>query len=216
MSLDRDGLVSLIKTRLRRLNTTNLDAEIVTEIQYVQASVLELAEFQPWFMQKVDSTLTTAAAATTLALPADYISEAEKGFLWVLNPADSLWDEVTKDDYDALVNNSDYDTAAITKKYAIVGDTVYLFPACDIGYTYRMVYNYMQTTLTLGTSTNNWTLYALEWFVNEVAANIAEFYLKSMDVAKSFRAAASNGKKMLYTLHESKEHTNRDYKMGDD
>src|SRR5688500_991451 len=99
----RDAAVSLIANRLGR--RTDLDADIVSEMQLVQQAKLEGdAAVRPWFLLTETLTLTLAAGAETIALPADFLDEAE-GFPLAfedttIDPTSAdRWVALAKDDY---------------------------------------------------------------------------------------------------------------------
>ncbi len=218
--MDRDAAVARIKSRLQRSTDTALDTSIINEMQFVQQYILEEGSFLPWFLltDYTDAGFITVANTETVAVPTNFLREAEEGALWIDNSADdpdAPWVEVPKDDYDALRNSSLYDGTGKPKRFALVGNNLYLKKTPDAAYLLRMLAFFKDTVLSTNIE-NNWLKYAADWVIAETGVIMALNYIRDDIMTQAFAAQAGRARNRVHIENEARAHANRNYQMGDD
>lgn len=215
--MTKTEFITLLKQRLLNNNDTALNEIIVSEMDHVQSTILEGAEFWPWFLLSETVNSNTTALERRVAVPEDFLAEWEDGTLWRYDETDSddKWIELKKDDYDA--NLARYPGDGSPKKYAQDDSYFYLFPRPDAVYQLRMKYYAKQILPSVLTSseTNAWLTYASDWFLAEVGAIIASLHLDMEKQAMKFDAMAAKAKRRLYVLNTAREEQNNSRHMGD-
>ena len=78
----RDDAVSILKQRMGNNNDISLDALIVTEMQFVQETILEQGAELPWFLYGTSTVTETVANPTA---PAGFLTESEAVPLQIYN-----------------------------------------------------------------------------------------------------------------------------------
>lgn len=195
----RDTAVTLIKGRLKNNSNTSLDALIVAEMVAVQEGLFDGAVMQPWFTEKLNSTLATVAETKTLTLPSDFNRLTAEGGIWVTDSAGNKA-ELVRGDYDEM--ESDYAGAdsGLPKKYAMVGGTVYLYPTPEAVYSVEVLYHQKGLSLETSNIENIWLEHASDWFMGEVGLVIAGQYLADKESAAFFANQAQIGKDRVNKL----------------
>lgn len=210
--MDRDSAIDLLLQRLQRVGDTDVQARILSEMQYVQDYVLEGGEFLPWFLLSENLSVNTTASEERITLPTNFLREYEGGALWVFDPSESQYIELKKDDYDFLLNR--YPTELeIPKAYALDGFYFRLKPTPDIVYTLRIKCFLKDTVLTSNIE-NNWLKYAGDWLMAETGARVASFHIRNSKLADEFKSEAATAKNRVFVFNEARKHANRRYVMG--
>lgn len=139
-------------------------------MELAQAS-LERESLLPAFLLAEDATLTVAAGISTLGLPTGFIRESEYGgfFRYDDSTADP-WIRLNKGMYNTL-KDAGY-TTGILSSYALVGQTIHLFPTPETSTTLKMMYYRSGGSLTNNTATHPWLVHAPEILLHETAARI--------------------------------------------
>lgn len=213
--MQRDAAIELIKSRLTRAGTTELDATIITEMQFAQATVCEGAPTLPWFLLHEDLTLSISAGASSFALPAGFLREADEGGLWSYNADTGEWVPIVKEDLSYLVATQSGLAATRPGFYAIVDETTAkVFPTADIDYTLKAVWYVKDAALT-GDIENKWLKHAADVLVAETGIIVARDILRDMSAADTFTAMRDRAWERLWRVHEGHAHANRTYSMGD-
>lgn len=219
--MTRDEAVALIKARVQRSGDSTLaDADIVTEMQYIQKYVLEGGDFLPWFLitDYTDASFVTVADTEAVAVPTGFLREVEDGALWIDNASSDAanpWTELDKDSYDALRASPLYDGTGKPRKYALVSTSFYLKATPNDAYLLRLMAYFRDTVLTTNVE-NNWLAYAADWIINETGILVATNYIRDDVMAATFAAQAARAKKRVTTENEARMHANRNYRRGDD
>lgn len=218
--MTRDEAVTLVKNRLARPTDTTLDASIVLEMRYVQEQILEKKPWLPWFLLSDDIMLTMTANVSQVAVPTnvgsvtgrDFLRETEQHGLWIKETTATLWEPLTKDDYNALYNYYG-DGAGKPKQYSLNGASFTLHPTPDVVYDLRGRFYLREPRLTTNIE-NGWLIHAADLLVAETGAIIAETYLRDAEAAGAFRQAATVAAAQLFVVHEAREHAARNYSRG--
>jgi hypothetical protein len=215
--MTRAQFITLLKQRLYNNTDSALDAIIVSEMDLVQSTALEGAEFYPWFLLSEFVTSYTTAGERRMALPSDFLAEWEDGTLWIYDESssDDKWIELWKDDYDALLAR--YPGEGKPVAYAQDNGYFYLFPQPDAIHTLKMRY-YQKQTLPSDLAdgeTNLWLTQASDWFLTETGYTISAFHLDLRDLEVKFDKARAESKRRLYVKHVALEEQNIHRTMGD-
>jgi hypothetical protein len=155
----RDDAIALLADRLNR---TDLTTRAINEMQMAQIQ-LESLEFLPWFLLTEMATAATIAFEERLALPSDFLREAEEdeATLWTVDntttpPTKSF---LSKSTYALLVEKYKNSTYQKPLEYALVGQYFRLRPIPDVIYTVQFLY-YAQAALLTTNIENLWLKYA--------------------------------------------------------
>lgn|SRR3990167_2641242 len=210
--MNRDTAVSLLKGRLKRASDTALDTTIISEMQFVQGTVLEGAINLPWFLLSENQTASTTIDEERISLPVGFLREYEEGALWVQND-DGTWKELIKDDYDALANR--FTTNGKPRYYALDGEYFRLKPTPDAVYALK-IRAYVADSVLSTNIENQWLLYATDLLIAETGFIMASRYLRDEPAAQTFRFEADSARTRLFIFDEARKHANRSYQMGDD
>lgn len=207
----RDEVVSLLARRLN--NRTDIDTDIITEMQLVQATVLEQnGRFLPWFLMTEQALEVTDVGENRVRVPDDFLAEVEGQRIWIQNPTTLEWLKLAKDDEMTL--EEEYGTATgLPEKYAIAGDHFTLFPTPDSNYSIRLRYAAKATGLDTNVE-NAWLQYAPDLLIAYVGRNLAKTLLQNPELAAQFGDQVQPGWDRLLAMHELREDTNQDYRMG--
>ena len=211
--MTRDEAITLIKQRLQRENDTAITARIQSEIILAQEMRLEGNAWLPWFLLSENLTANTTASEERLPVPNNFLREAEEGALWRYDPDSSEipWVELTKDDYDFLLNKYPNEDAPVA--YALSNEYFRLKPTPDAVYTMRMKCYLRDDPLTSDIE-NKWLANAADWLIAEVSEKIARQHLRNIKLADSIKGEIIEAKNRVYVVHEARMHANRKYSMG--
>lgn len=216
--MTRDEAVALLKGRLKRVSDTTLDASILAEMKFVQSQLLEGADVLPWFLLSQNLSAVTVVDEERIIVPGTgsrpFLREFEEGALWVQDSENNTWNELQKDDYDALFNRFK-DESGIPRAYALDGEYFRLLPTPDAVYNLR-VKAYLRDTALDSNIENNWLKYAADLVIAETGAIIATNYLRDAEIAAKFLADIPVARNRLMVFDEARKHANRSYQMGDD
>lgn len=207
----RDEVVSLLARRLN--NRTDIDTDIVTEMQIVQATALEQnGRFLPWFLTTEQALELTDVGENRVRIPDDFLSEIEGQRIWIQNPTTLEWLLLSKDDETTL--DEYYGTATgLPEKYALAGDHFTLFPVPDDNYSIRLRYAAKATSLSTNIE-NSWLQYAPDLLIAYVGRNLARTLLQNPELAAQFDAQIQPSWDRLLAMHEMRDNANQDYSMG--
>lgn len=217
--MTRDQFITTLKQRLYNNTDPDLDAIILSEMDFCQQNYLEGAEFWPWFLLTETNTAFTSALERRVLLPSDFLAEWEDGTLWRYdeNSSDDKWIELKKTDFDAGLARYPGDDAPV--RYALDSSYFYLFPRPNDVYTLKMKYyrkDTLPSALALGTDTNLWLTHASDWLMGEVGTIVATFHLGIPALEKPFQQQVARGRNRLLTLNIAREEQNSHRTLGED
>ncbi len=213
--MTRDEAVSLIKGRLGRNSLTALDAIIVSEMQFVQATILEGGAVTPWFLEDETDSLVTVAGSRDVAMPSDFIKEREEGAFWRFGTAgdDTTLVELYKGDtVEQLPAVSS--TSSVPTQYAMFGTGVKLAPVPNEAYSLRLYY-YSTATVLSSDVENAWLKYAPDWLIAETGYIIANEHLQSDKMAAKFLAQIQAARRRIIQRDTAIREANRTRAKGD-
>lgn len=216
LSLNRSDIINLVLARCgRQEGNAYLAAQAVTELKLIQ-SRLEGEAFMPWFLLSDESSLVSAAATKTTALPTDFLREYEDFPLYLYDStAEDPYTQLTKDEYDVLESKFGEDSPTVPSAYALQGSALNWFPTPDAIYNFRWKYYQAQPSLDETTSSNAWTENAADLLVAELGIVIAGSYKKDADRAQMFGIDLTRAQRRLLSFDEARKQANRDLQMGD-
>lgn len=188
--MTRDELVSLIKSRCKRVNDTGIDASIVAEMQFVVEQILETGPIKPWFLLSSWTALAITSGNDTVALPADFLWESEEHKIEIYSPTDAEYVPLDKADAGAANKYFIDDEAQQPQVYSIEGEEIVFRPVPDQGYTARIKYFYRDDSLATNIE-NQWTKYAADLVAAETGRVIAKKYLRDDALAAEFASDAT-------------------------
>lgn len=208
----RSAAIALIKQRLG--NRPDMDAHILAEMQFVQATLLEGGATLPWFLLTEVATATTIAAEERLPVPSDFLREdAELGGLWRYDVTqDKPWIELKKDEYPVL--KARYTTTGKPSHYALAGEYFRFFPLPDAAYQIKQVYLARGLPLTSDIE-NVWLKYAADWLIAETGKIIAT-YIQNTKIADLFEKDAMVAKNRVMVEDVARREAALTREMGDD
>lgn len=217
--MNKGELLQLLGMRLGNRTDSDILAALSLEITLAQDTLLEQnGRFKPWFLVSEFATAETVANDSRVELPEDFIGEVEEGGLYVLNPDSQKYVELVREDYDFLAEKYADATPSLPKEYSLDGDKYYrLFPTPDLIYTLRQRYFEKDVAFNLvaDNSQNRWLKYASDLLLAIGGQQYASKHLQNQDLAIAFGLDVKLAWDRLKGEHEMREHSNRDYVMGD-
>jgi len=219
--MTRDDLVTLMKQRFRREADTTLDARIISEMIFQQATLLEGGVTLPWFLLSENLTATTTIGDERLPIPKnvdlvtgkDFLREYEEGALWIYDASSGKWKALIKEDYDNLLET--YPSGTDTPKYySLDGEYFRLKPTPDAEYTVRIKCYLRAASLSTNVE-NAWLKYAADLMMGEVGTVIAARHLRDPAMKAEFEMEASKARARMFLSDEARKHANRNYVRGD-
>lgn len=220
----RDDAVALIKARLGNRTDSALDAQIVTEMIYVQENILEGAVQLPWFLIAENATIQTRPHEERIPLPmsplflreVDEAATDDAGALFRYSQADDEegpWVPLRKGDYGNMLVK--YPQEGRPLQYDLLGDYFRLKPTPDAQYTLRMLYYGRETSLSTGNIENKWLKWCGDLLIAHTGYNVATKIIGDSARAQVFAADLSVAVERAAKVFEAREHVGRTYHMGE-
>jgi len=180
----RDAAVVIVKSRLGNIQGTAHDNLIVSNMQLVQATVLERGSELPWFLaadSAVELTnITTTANVEMANLPSNFLREDDEKRYPVLridSTEESGYYPLEKLDYTKAIGRYVLGDGAVQAgkptKYDILGEKMYFRYIPDAAYTIRLFYFKSDVVLDSNVE-NQWLKYAADWIIAETCKQTAE------------------------------------------
>ena len=207
--------IAAVARRLGR--RTNLDADILLEMDIVQQTVLERnGRIVPWFLPfTINSALPTVADTETITLPADFIGVPEQGGFF-LNNSDGDWIKIVKGDYGHNLTKHQ-DETGFPEAYSIDSLYLRLRPIPDAVYSGRLAYKAKDAlpSATASGSSNLWMTHFPDLLIYQTAQWCARDILQDFELATTFEGSLKAAWDRLLVETERREHEDREYNMGD-
>jgi hypothetical protein len=200
----RDALVSLIKARCKRTADTNLDATIVSEMQFIHTQVLEKNPVKPWFLLSPWTAVSISSGVDYTALPSNFYFEHEEFKLEVYNSDEGKYIPLEKADAGAAEKYYLYNDTSAPLVYSIEGLYFLFYPVPDQDYTARFRYYVRDTSLATNIE-NNWTKYAADVLLGEVGKVIAGQYLRDETLRTYFEGISNEAWARLRSENEARK-----------
>lgn len=205
----RDTLVNTIALKLGERD--DLTAAILAELLVAQEFRLEQnGRFQPWFMVTTNATISTTTNESKVVFPSDFVCEVEESALYIFSTLAAKWIPLEKGPEDKYENIQA--TSGVPEAYSVLGNFLQLFPTPNAVYQLRWKYAAKQAPL-ITNITNNWLTFAADLLMGDVGEHIAKQNLQNDKLAAMFAEQKKVAWDRLYTMHESRQHTNRQYSM---
>ena len=207
--------IDILMRRLGNRKDPKLREAILDEMNVV-ANSLERRPFLPWFLEKTAEDLILPEGAHSLTLPEDFLVEMEDDSVFLLKD-NIVHSAPTKVDRQDLKKMYPQQSATMPRYYALFGNKFLFGNPSDKEYTVHLTY--LAGSRVIETSEDEdeyrWLTEAGEYFITEVGAIIADTHIQNPDMAQRFAQRAAGLRTELYRLHEARQHTNRDYSLGE-
>lgn len=221
--MTRDDAVKIILGRCgNRIGDTYLQQQCILEMAMKQQTVLEQADFKPWFLLSEYMHAVCGALEPRMPLPPAFLEEYEEGLLWIKAPGSAIYDRMLHDDNDVMEARFIEEQPGLPRAYSIVRDYIVLHPTPLAAYPMKMRCYLKEPTLThdyeatASVQTNAWLTHAADWLIGETGKVIAGQYLKDEATAAKFAEEAMAARTRLYVAHVAREEMNRSRSQGDD
>lgn len=223
--MTRDEAVDIILARCgNKGSNVFLRAQTIKEMAVKQETVLERADFRPWFLLSEYLHANTGVLEPRMPLPPLFLEEYEEGLLWIKPIGATKYDKMSHDDLDTLEEYYVDYVAGQPKQYAIVRQYAVLFPTPNAAYPLKMRCYLKEPTLTYPYATpgptdpitNQWLTNAADWLIGETGQIIAGQYLRDPERAAMFEKEAIKARASLYVAHVAREEMNRTRSQGDE
>lgn len=207
--------IEVLMQRLGYRTDSKLKDSVVTEMNLVARS-LEARPFLPWFLQEVWDTETLAKDEWRLTLPEDFLMEYEDDALLLLENGKPV-SAPKKVDKQELKWASSETGKGLPEAYSLFGNKIIFSVKSEKPYDVHLAYLAKSREIVDAEDEEDhaWLLEAPEYFINEVGAVIANFYLHNTEMHQQFFRQAANLRRELFNLHEARQHVNRDYMLGE-
>lgn len=149
--MTRDEGVALIQEQLAF--KTTLASSIVTYMQLAQTT-LEKSPTKPWFLESAPTPLVSVAETELITLPTGFICEMEDQDL-LFTDEDYIDEALIKEDYNKLKRYYKGSEPGVPEYYALLHESIALFPTPDIVYNFSWRFYKADTALTTNVE-NNW------------------------------------------------------------
>jgi hypothetical protein len=210
--MTRDEAVALMQLQLGF--RSDQSANLILHLKLAQ-TMLEKSPTKPWFLIVGEDTLVTVADDQKIAIPTDFLQEAEQGVLrFIPDDADSPDDEVDldKDSYDVLRKNFRTTASGEPQAYALFGGYFYIFPVPDDVYTLKMI-RYGQDTVLSTNVENNWLKYAPKLLMGSAGKELAAA-LRDSNAMEIFARWESEDRILTFSQEIAREQANSDAQVG--
>jgi hypothetical protein len=211
-------LLDILMSRLGSRTQLALRANCLTELILVQQNVLERDSHLPWFLQTTNTALVTPSdgVARSVALPADFLREADDGALFIID-SEGASHEVVKDDYRILEQEHGLDaTSELPLQYAL-RTALEFFPIPLVERSLRLTYYAKAAIPTDSESSENaWLQYASDLMLAETGIVVATQHLQNPELGDSFAKLAIRARTRLFHDSVAREEAARARSAGDD
>jgi len=218
--MTRDEIITLLLRRAgQREGDAELRSQLEEEIKFVQDSfersgIPVPAEngsivFWPDFLLSEVSSFTTISGDRRIAIPNDFLSEADDGGLFYHDG--SAWLRLEKRDFGFL--QDEYSGTGPPTAYALFGNCFYVFPEPDSDYTLRLVY-FQRDAMLDDNFENFWLKWAPDLILNSLGEIMESHYLQDLEAAQVFSQKEVSAAKKLYAAEGVKTTASRSIPTG--
>jgi len=209
-------MVTRVKARLGKRSSDILDDDIVAELQQLQLD-LEQDAFLPWFLFTRGTWASTTTIGTArVTLPTGYIRPYKEEDVYIIDPDTGDWYLVTRWRYRDALQLIDGSTArARPVHWEFTGGIFYLRPAPDKAYQVNASYYVADDTLSLASSTNDWSTYAPNLLIAGVQQIVAGAYLQNTRLEASAEKEYARQMQRLINATTVREESPRDESKDD-
>ncbi|HSW65363.1 MAG TPA: hypothetical protein VLH56_18950 [Dissulfurispiraceae bacterium] len=201
--------ITIIQDRLG--NRTGLATRIINEMQLVQRTELESGEVLPWFLLR-SVALNLAPFGASCAVPDGFIREHDEGGIFGTS-TDGQPFRMEKADYATLVQQ-EWESSGQPKAYALVGETIYVFPSPDLNYSLRLVAYYQDTLPTaVDTTETLWMAHAPDAMIAAAGRRLCR-YLRDKEMLMIFDVDLKEALRRIIISNTAREQTAFEQIMG--
>jgi hypothetical protein len=207
----------VLDSMLQRLgNRRNFSRETLLIELNAKIAELERGSFLPWFLEGIWET-TLSVGTRSLDVPADFLQEIENGKLELVS-ASGRFLYPKKRPYEVVQAAwQNYPEGGEPFVYALWADQVHFGP--EPSSAYQLILPYFKKTLEVtdtATPVSSWLAEAYNFIVYQTLVDISANNLKDNESAMTFSNLANSAYARLYKYNEARQHTNRDYNIGED
>lgn len=199
--------------RCRRAGDTVLRADAILEFTRMLQS-WERSPFNPWFLEKVATGLTTVANQQTLAIPTDYLLLVEDTDVFVVN-ADGDDQTLERGFHEDLENKYANADAGLPKTYDIFANLFYFGPKPAATFAVKLKY-FAKTIVPPddgATLTNAWVVNAEDFCITALASRLVQDYIKDDKRAAILTTQAAGLRAELHKYNEARKHVDMNYEI---
>jgi hypothetical protein len=207
--MQKSKIVTLLKQRLGNREDLDIAQRIDEELDIAQYELERMSEFVPWFLLVETSGLAEPGYAKFMELPG-FLEEWEEGTVYFAG------ESLEKGDYGKLVQLYK-DTVGPPERYAMVGDTVFLFPVPDAEYEVTVwYYKEDEAPSNVDSSEENlWMKNAANWLLAKTGVNMSS-YIRDENAFALFSADLQRAEVSAYKRHISAVEDSVSRNMGDE
>lgn len=199
-----DEMIANLQSLLGKIGTV-LDSEILVELRLAQTQV-ERGPTLPWFLIK-DKKADTVVGEPRLAVPIDFLREAEYSALAILN-TDNEFVILDKADLDDLREAYAGENQGLPEDYGLLGGQFWLFPVPDAIYTVKMQYYAQDAQLATGDSGNLWSTYYPDLLMGLAGVNLC-LHLRALNIMPRFEQMVTVARQQMIADETAREAANR-------
>ena len=191
----------------------DMAGRIDAELPFVQQYILEAKEWLPWFLLTENSLMVTGTGSRAVAVPDDFLLEAEEGNLYLTRNGEIIR-RLVKMDFDTAL--AKYPGSGEPVAYSTFGDAIQLFPIPEENLGLYFTYYGKGGDITLDTPVSKWYLHAGDLVTAETGRILAEKHIKDAAAAASFAQDAQTAWNRLYHKHIAMQELNNSHVMNGD
>ena len=207
----------VLDSMLQRLgNRRNFSRETLLIELNAKIAELERGSFLPWFLEGLWET-TLSAGTRSLAVPTDFLQEVENGKLELVTATGRCLYPKKRPFEVVQAAWQNYPDGGEPFVYALWAGAVHFAPTPMANYSFSLPY-FKKTGEIADTATpvSNWLANAYNFIVYQTLVDVSANNLKDNESAVTFSNLANSAYARLYKYNEARQHTNRDYNIGED
>jgi len=200
---------------------TDIDEQIDLELSLVQRTILEDGRIKPWWLRKLDQTLTLTANSRTVALPSDFIEFYQEGGLWHYDGTagvNARYVRKLKESSLASLVNLYQEEAGDPQGYTYDKTKLLIFPkagSSDVSLRISYIAREIDIADLAEDGSNKWITFAQDLFVAETLIRMAP-RLRDQGLLQIAQAEAAEARGRLHAATVSLEMSDADHQIGGD
>ena len=207
----------VLDSMLQRLgNRRNFSRETLLIELNAKIAEVERGSFLPWFLEGLwEEALNIGTRSLTV--PADFLQEVEGGKLELVAASGRFFYPEKRPYEVTQAAWQNYPEGGEPCVYSLWAGKVHFAPEPTAAYSFSLPY-YKQTPEVTDTATpvTSWLANAYNFIVYQTLVDISANNLKDNESAATFSNLANSAYARLYKYNEARQHTNRDYNIGED
>lgn len=209
-------ILDLLMSRLGGRTATDLRALLLIELNLAQSVTFEQGSFLPWFLDTM-GTVTVTAGDRSSDMPVDFLREMDENPLVEILDSDGNYQPMTKGDYEEIrAHWGDDATGTLPQDYALLGNTMQLFPKPTVSTTIRIWYKASQPAIAdAATETSAWLVHASDLLLGDVGVIAATTHIRDdADRAMMFQTIKDKAWARIISANTARQEVGRSRRMG--